>query len=378
MEEVKNIFNLFLIISAIHGFVFSFLLVFSKRALAKDVLFLNFLMLAMSLNNFQSWIISHKIYPDSYWLDYFSFPWHFLLAPLFLLFLVNYLQVEQKVYRWLTSKVFMLFGLMVVIRWGYIYYFHETHGTIFRFSEQEIIYSYTEELFSFFSSIAIFYYAYYIVRHKKNLYEKILTYDSLRWIHIFFKLATITYSTWLIALVGSILIDGKSFIYAYYPLRVFTTILIYWVGYQALIQMRLMRERINIRKLSVTSNQIPEEQNKALDEFADIENLIIKNKLFLDPKLSLDKVALETGKSGSTISKLVNEHTQKNFSEYINYLRVEQAKVFLLEDQYKKYTVLAIGLESGFNSKSSFYSVFKKFTGLTPTNYRKKHLNEKF
>ena len=51
-------------------------------------------------------------------------------------------------------------------------------------------------------------------------------------------------------------------------------------------------------------------------------------------------------------------------------MRVEQAKNLLTNSNYEKYTIASIGLESGFNSKSTFFTVFKKHTGSTPFHYR--------
>jgi AraC-like DNA-binding protein len=51
---------------------------------------------------------------------------------------------------------------------------------------------------------------------------------------------------------------------------------------------------------------------------------------------------------------------------------VNYSKEILSNKDYKNYTIVAIGLESGFNSKSTFYKVFKKIVGCTPVNYRKK------
>jgi len=70
---------------------------------------------------------------------------------------------------------------------------------------------------------------------------------------------------------------------------------------------------------------------------------------------------------------LVNQFSEKNFSDYINSLRVDEAKKLLKNADFEAYTIVAIGLECGFNSKSTFYTAFKKFTGQTPTAYRKQH-----
>ena len=60
----------------------------------------------------------------------------------------------------------------------------------------------------------------------------------------------------------------------------------------------------------------------------------------------------------------------KNFYDLVNGCRVEEAKRLLLDPKNKNYTILSIGFEAGFNSKTTFNTIFKKFTGLTPTEYK--------
>nr|WP_298556261.1 helix-turn-helix domain-containing protein [uncultured Algibacter sp.] len=79
----------------------------------------------------------------------------------------------------------------------------------------------------------------------------------------------------------------------------------------------------------------------------------------------------ELNLSEGYISQLINKNSNLNFNDYINSLRITDAKNMLVDSEYNNYTILAIGLESGFNSKSSFYTAFKKFTGKTPVEYKK-------
>jgi YesN/AraC family two-component response regulator len=74
----------------------------------------------------------------------------------------------------------------------------------------------------------------------------------------------------------------------------------------------------------------------------------------------------------STISQLVNQNTDYNFNDYINSYRVEETKKMLSDPEYSNYTIVAIGLEAGFNSKASFYRAFRKFEEMTPSEYLKK------
>ena len=77
--------------------------------------------------------------------------------------------------------------------------------------------------------------------------------------------------------------------------------------------------------------------------------------------------------SVSSLSKTINDESGFSFSDYINSLRVEKAKQLLASEDFKEYTILSIGLECGFNSKSTFYLAFKKFTNTTPTDFRKQN-----
>lgn len=71
------------------------------------------------------------------------------------------------------------------------------------------------------------------------------------------------------------------------------------------------------------------------------------------------------------ISQTLNSNSQLNFNEYVNSLRIDDAKHMLKSTDFDNYTIVAIGLECGFNSKSSFYSAFKKFTNKTPSEFKK-------
>jgi AraC-like DNA-binding protein len=139
-----------------------------------------------------------------------------------------------------------------------------------------------------------------------------------------------------------------------------------------------LRSSIDSDRYSIKSDALIDyEQNnddfyneKHKDEFQNIKSQILDNKLYLNPLLSQDDLAAEMGISRSHFSKLVNSYSGHNFSDFINYLRVEQAKKFLSNHDFRNYTMVSIGLECGFNSKSTFYTAFKKFTSETPTSFR--------
>jgi AraC-like DNA-binding protein len=97
---------------------------------------------------------------------------------------------------------------------------------------------------------------------------------------------------------------------------------------------------------------------------------IVKDKeLYRNPNLTLATVAKELNVSQHILSQFLNDNLGKSFSSFINELRIEKAKELLLSSN--PYSIETLGYESGFNSKSTFYTAFKKQTGQTPSEYQK-------
>ena len=97
-------------------------------------------------------------------------------------------------------------------------------------------------------------------------------------------------------------------------------------------------------------------------------------KPYLNPELKITEVAKELNVSVKYLSQVINESLGKNFYDFINSFRIEEAKKQLASKTDSKKTVLEVLYESGFNSKSAFNSAFKKHTGFTPTEFRKQPL----
>ncbi|MCP4150484.1 MAG: helix-turn-helix domain-containing protein, partial [bacterium] len=108
-----------------------------------------------------------------------------------------------------------------------------------------------------------------------------------------------------------------------------------------------------------------------------LTHLMEKEKAFLDADLTLKKLAQKLNVHYNHLSQIINDRLQQSFNDYINSFRIEEAKKKLADPAESKQTVLEIAYNTGFYSKSVFNTAFKKFTGITPSQYRKEERGKK-
>lgn len=108
--------------------------------------------------------------------------------------------------------------------------------------------------------------------------------------------------------------------------------------------------------------------------FKRLETLMRKKKIYRNPYLSLVSTAEILDISACYLSSMLNNLLKKSFTDFVNEYRIEDVKRNLLLESFSHYTIVSVGFEAGFNSKSTFYSAFKKHTGLTPLEYKNRNL----
>lgn len=132
-----------------------------------------------------------------------------------------------------------------------------------------------------------------------------------------------------------------------------------------------------LKPIKSSLSKVKEKATSSANLKQDIERLqsfMEKQKPYLDFELTLQKLATQIGLPDKELSVLINHHMGKHFFDFINEYRIDTAKVILANPNEKELTILEILYQVGFNSKSSFYTAFKKVTGKTPTLYRKEQL----
>jgi AraC-like DNA-binding protein len=145
------------------------------------------------------------------------------------------------------------------------------------------------------------------------------------------------------------------------------TIAIFFIGYYGIKQKAIypMQDRQPEQKTTLPKMEI---DPGSLQEIVDA---LEKDQLYRNSTLTLREMSEHLGTTENKLSYLINNGLNKSFYDLINEYRVEEVKRLLLDDGYRHLSILGIAFESGFNSKSSFQNVFRKHTGMTPSQYKK-------
>jgi AraC-like DNA-binding protein len=389
--SIDQVFNTILITGVIYGFIFNAIIFLSRKRKDKPIFFLNLVVLFITLNNLQALLIDLEFSSTIVYIKHLKVPWYFLCMPLFYVFLVHYSKIDKKVRSFLFATIYAFIG-MIFLRLSFIIYSQVNNFNDFETEAFIEKYGFFEEIGGFIYTFFILIFAVTMFTKNKKWFEYVLKYDDLKWIKHFLIFAGIIVILWIVAIYRSDQDGSFNDPQIYYPVRLSTTILLYWIGIKGLFRYRTMEDRIglrekfnkeikNIGELNLNiSNDAIEEQEKGRSEkqhnlFNKVNSYVMDGKKYLDPYISLDSLANDLNISNGHLSFLINTYSKKNFSDYINGFRIDQVKNLIIDNEYVNYTIESIGLESGFNSKSTFYSAFKKFTDLSPKQFKQQFVN---
>ncbi len=162
---------------------------------------------------------------------------------------------------------------------------------------------------------------------------------------------------------------------------VMVVVLIYTMGYLGLRQSAIFTSAFISPPTGIEKSTDQEEEKyrrSGLDKetslvfLNDLSHHMDVNKPYLEGNIVLPQLAQQLGIPPNYLSQIVNEQLNVNFYDFINGYRVEEAKRLMRSSGQQNSNILNIALDSGFNSKSAFYTAFKKATSMTPTQYLKK------
>lgn len=152
--------------------------------------------------------------------------------------------------------------------------------------------------------------------------------------------------------------------------------LLSWIVLKSLYNPSLFRN-IDTQHLlikDILEQKIDDSDNVKHDKEAErLISFMQEHQPYLDAGLTIQTLADSFGASNRDVSVLINHHLNQHFFDFVNGFRINKAKQLLQDKSDEKQTIQRIMYDVGFNSKSSFYSAFKKQTGVTPSQYRKNH-----
>jgi AraC-like DNA-binding protein len=108
-----------------------------------------------------------------------------------------------------------------------------------------------------------------------------------------------------------------------------------------------------------------------------LKHMMETEKVYREPDISLQSLAEKLSVSSHVLSQVLNEKLNRNFPGFINWYRVEEAKRIFRTPRGAQKKIAAVAFDVGFNTIVAFYNAFKKYTDMTPAQYKKEANNKK-
>jgi AraC-like DNA-binding protein len=217
----------------------------------------------------------------------------------------------------------------------------------------------------------------YLIHRKWQEYQNLMRQEisntenvNISWVRFFMTVFLLVNISFLFSLFAVIHLDIMMWVWK--SVGIILSFSIFALGYRGILQREIFEASSAI--LIGTSPQLTERIEQGKPDQQLIKKLLTfmqHQKPYLDPELSLSSLSKELGLNRNQLSQLINDGLGENFYDFVNKYRVDEVKRLLIDPAKQNYNLLGMALEAGFKSKSTFNLVFKRFTGLTPTEYKK-------
>lgn len=291
-----------------------------------------------------------------------------LLFPvtLFTYFLIHlkHKYLKRKWFRWLYIPFILSVIIeiaVIVLKFGFEFYSQTLDDIIFDI----------KDVFAITYNILLIIYARRLIKKSETISD-----TKKHWLLClnFFILCII--SVWLLSNIELYIFNSE---YITNLMWLLLSTLLWWVLYYGVFKLQLVVQKDEIHNY-LDSEKIASDSTKTNTDYNELSEIITKLYILMDeaelyknPLLSRLDLAKKLGVSEGHLSKIVNQELNKSIIQFVNDYRVESAKRLLHNPVFNKYSVEAIGMESGFKSKSAFYSAFKNSLHISPGAYRKQN-----
>lgn len=364
---MKIDFDLYVIITlvgTVQGFISTIMLLLVKRNRVANR-FLGLLVLGFSLQSFDYFLFKSGVYLQHN--EFYFLPVYYSLAfgPLLYFYLRTLINTagNTKSLRYHFIPVFIQFIFYTSISISTLSY-----KTFFWINIHQ---PYTQRIELYASILSLSIYLFFSIRLLQSYRKKIENHFSntkginLTWLRNLLLGLCILYLGWL----GEHL-SGN---FRYGIVQLFLPIYIYWIAWMGFLQRSLVSNPVDSQQGSSQMEKKQPETSPAM--LLAIKQAMEDDKLYLNPGLTITDLARHVDLPPKLVSFMINADFGKSFNSYINEYRVNEFKNKLISEQNKRFTLLGLAFDSGFNSQASFYRIFREVTGLSPKEYHKTVVN---
>lgn len=367
MEFRFSFINILILFGALQGFTLCFYLLQKKDVNPRAVLyfilflfslaFLNMNYAFLDMDFFQIWRPLH-LFPIPYkWLIGIGFYFYIknLLPPGFR---KNYFKYDQLL--WIPALIYT-----VLRTYWFIISVKENSYRITGEIVDTGFFRIHEIFFLVFTIVLLIYSIMAINRYRKHSDFPTRYTSNFKLIQkisfIFLMIVTLQLGVYISDLI---IHHGKETLLFIYPGLILNVLFIYWIGFLGFSNYKLLFVRLKESLQNSASNL----QAQTIEH---LNTLFEKDEVYKDQRLNLERLAVKLEVPSKDLSRYVQSKGFRNFSEYLNHYRVEKIKQLLSSADADRFTLLSLAETAGFSSKSSFNSIFKRLSGMTPSEYRK-------
>lgn len=378
MDVVFLITNLLTLLALLQGTIFACLLIVGQRKNPPSI-FLGLFLLTYSFELLVALIDGALVnqYPSLYFVPLTFYYLSPLLFYLYAKTLVAPFRIKSH-FEWFLPALaeFVLFSTLFFLPTQTKLALYENHY----FEVFDIFYTLGAAVYGLFYMVKTILLVREYQTRAKDFFSN-LEKRRLKWLNI----ATVYLMSICCLWIFSNLVESSNGVFdvTYVLVSLGNVVFIYWVGIWGVRQTKIeLHYNDNIQQKILSDSQyrnttslqpilnIP--QSKVSQKYQHVLTFLKEHKPYLEPDLTLAALALQLRISTRVLSQIINQNAKTNFNHFINQYRIAHAKKLLMNPDYDRLNMRGIAQAAGFNSKTSFFTTFKKFTFTTPSSFKKK------
>ena len=360
---------LILLLGASQGLILGFILLFSAARKKASNRFLALLLFFFSYRLIAELLESSGISNINNWGYHALLEYNWIYGALLYFFVLSYIRSEFKLQRkdwWHFLPVGLEFLFSNWVKMQNFFWDGSRESLTWVGAQSYMLWMHTPFSFTVAALLVIFYvWKGQILIKEKQAIPSPANKQRIHWL----QRILVVYFIFSCLALSVHLVDYFFFNYAFDPFYIFPTyvgmaLITYWLALEAYARRKEAPLKTNIgtkEKMEEWTNLVPQ-----------LEQLMQKERLFLDPTLTLQTLAERLAVKPYQLSQILNRVLGKNFNDFINEYRVNEAIRLMNHSDFSHYSLMAIALESGFNSKATFNRIFKKIKGTSPSEFMRK------